>query len=80
MLPGLEKFFFWCSLSGFVVGFITMLAASGGKESAHTVFVEFNNQTGWSDGMSFVIAVGACMYTFLATDATTHIAEVSSLT
>ncbi|EXJ85333.1 hypothetical protein A1O1_05697 [Capronia coronata CBS 617.96] len=75
LLPALEKFFFWCSLSGFLVAFITMLAASRHKESAHVVFVEYNNQSGWSDGMSFVIAVGTCMYTFLATDATTHIAE-----
>lgn len=76
LLPTTEKFFFWCSLLGFLVSFITMLAASGSKQSGQVVFVKYTNQTGWSDGMSFVIAVGSCMYAFLATDAATHIAEV----
>lgn len=76
LLPTLEKLFFWCSLLAFLVSIITMLAASGPKQSAQVVFVKYNNQTGWSDGMSFILAVGACMYAFLGTDSVTHISEV----
>ncbi|QKX64666.1 uncharacterized protein TRUGW13939_11842 [Talaromyces rugulosus] len=75
LLPTLEKGFFWCSLLAFLVSIITMLAASGPKQSAQVVFVKYSNQTGWSDGMSFVLAVGACMYAFLGTDSVTHISE-----
>lgn len=76
LLPVMEKVFFWCSILGFVVSFITMLALSPSKQSGQTVFVTYSNQTGWSDGMSFIIAVGSCMYAFLATDSVTHISEV----
>ena len=79
LLPTLEMFFFWCSLAAFVVSFITMLAASGLKQLGEVVFVKYNNQIGWSDGMAFVIAVGICMYAFLVTDSVTHISEVSEL-
>lgn len=79
LLPNLEKFFFGCSLLAFVVMFITMLAASGKKQSAEVVFVKYSNETGWNDGMSFIIAVGSCMYAFLGTDSVSHIAEVRYL-
>ncbi|KAF5615594.1 choline transporter [Fusarium tjaetaba] len=63
LLPSLEKFFFWCSLLAFVVMFVTMLVASGKKQSAEVVFARYSNETGWSDGMSFIIAVGSCLGT-----------------
>ncbi|KAF5584580.1 choline transporter [Fusarium pseudoanthophilum] len=75
ILPSLEKFFFWCSLLAFVVMFVTMLAASGKKQSAEVVFAKYSNESGWSDGMSFIIAVGSCMYAFLGTDSVSHISE-----
>ncbi|RVX66394.1 hypothetical protein B0A52_09624 [Exophiala mesophila] len=74
-IPKAEIVFFSASILGFVVFFITVLARSDTKQSARTVFVEWNNQTGWGDGTAFLLGVGACMYTFLATDGATHVAE-----
>ena len=62
-----EVVFFLASVIGFVVFFITVLARSNQKQSGKTVFTEWNNQTGWGDGTAFLLGVGACMYTFLAT-------------
>jgi choline transport protein len=76
LLPKIEETFFACSLLGFIVGFIVLLACSKEKQNARTVFVDYNNQSGWDDGVSFLVGVGTCMYAFLATDSVTHIAEV----
>lgn len=76
-IPMGENVFFLASLIGFLLFFITVLATSKFKQPAKVVFTEFNNQTGWSDGMAFVLGVGSCMYAYLATDGATHIAEVS---
>ncbi|KAF2456314.1 putative amino acid permease [Lineolata rhizophorae] len=75
LLPLVNQSFFAFSLLGFVVSFVAVLAGSDTKQSGDVVFVEFINNTGWSDGTAFMVAVGTCMYSFLATDATTHIAE-----
>jgi choline transport protein len=76
LLPKIEQTFFLSSLFAFVTGFVTLLASSHDKQPGRTVFVNYNNQSGWSDGTSFLIGVGSCMYAFLATDAATHISEV----
>lgn len=74
-IPALETVFFVASVSGFVVFFVAVLAASKSKQSASTVFVDWNNQTGWDDGTAFLLGVGQAMYTYLAVDSATHIAE-----
>ena len=65
-------------LVGFFVFFISILATSKVKQPAEVVFTKFNNTTGWSDGMAFMLGVGSCMYVHLATDGATHITEVTS--
>ena len=62
LIPVAETVFFWASLLGFVVSFITLLAVSDEKQSASIVFTEWVNQTGWSDGTAFLLAVGQAMY------------------
>lgn len=74
-IPTGEKIFFYATVSGFLVFMISVLACSSPKQSASTVFTTWNNQTGWSDGTAFLLGVGTAMYTFLATDGATHIAE-----
>lgn len=75
-IPMGENVFFLASQVGFFVFFIAVLATSKVKQSPEVVFTKFNNVTGWSDGMAFMLGVGSCMYAFLATDGATHIAEV----
>lgn len=50
-IPLAQTVFFIASVAGFVVFFITVLAVSESKQSARTVFVDWVNYTGWSDGM-----------------------------
>ncbi|KAI1623129.1 putative amino acid permease [Exophiala viscosa] len=74
-LPKTEIMFFFISVSGCIVFFITVLAASPTKQPAKVVFTEVVNVTGWGDGVSFILAVGTCMYAYIATDGASHIAE-----
>jgi choline transport protein len=62
LIPIGETVFFWSSITGFVVSFITLLAASDTKQSGSVVFTQWTNQTGWSDGFAFLLAVGQAMY------------------
>ncbi|KAL1873124.1 hypothetical protein VTK73DRAFT_1085 [Phialemonium thermophilum] len=74
-LAPLEQMFFFCSIIAFLVFFITILATSPTKNPPKAVFVDFNNQCGWSDGVAFLLACGTAMYTFIGTDSVVHIAE-----
>jgi choline transport protein len=74
-LPQAEIFCFWLSLVGFVVSTITVLARSNHKQTGRTVFGDWNNQSGWNDGVAFFIGVGQGMFSFIAIDAATHVAE-----
>ncbi|KAK5940756.1 hypothetical protein PMZ80_007173 [Knufia obscura] len=75
LIPIGETMFFWASVLGFAVSVIVMLAVSDRKQSGSVVFTEWVNQTGWSDGTAFLLAVGQAMYGFLCTDSATHISE-----
>ncbi|PWY69693.1 amino acid transporter [Aspergillus heteromorphus CBS 117.55] len=74
-IPRLEIALFLCSVFGFIASLVTMLAVQAHKQSAHTVFVQYENNTGWSDGTAFMIGTATCMYAYLAIDGATHIAE-----
>jgi choline transport protein len=74
-LPRAEIFFFWLSIVGFVVSTITVLARSSPKQTGNFVFGLWNNQSGWNDGVAFMIGVGQGMFAFIAIDAATHVAE-----
>ena len=76
LLPKGEIMFFLASVVGFVFFFITVLATSKTKQSARTVFITFSNLSGWNDGTAFMLGVGSAMYSFVATDTATHLAEV----
>lgn len=67
-IPHLEMSSFTLSIVGFLVFFVAVLAASKGKQRASTVFTDWYNQTGWSDGTAFLLGVGTCMYTYLGVD------------
>lgn len=60
---------------GFVVSFI-VLGAMAEKNSAHFVFVETSNQTGWeNDGVAWMVGLISSVYPFLGYDAACHLAE-----
>lgn len=75
-LPRAEMVMFCSSALGFVASFITVLATQRDKQTARAVFLDYENSSGWSDGSSFIIGLGTCMYAYLAIDGSCHIAEV----
>ncbi|KAI0146132.1 putative GABA permease [Xylariaceae sp. FL1272] len=75
MLARIEKASFFASVIGFVVFLIVILATASPKNPAHIVFADLNNQSGWSDGLGFMLSVGTAMYTFIGTDAVIHVSE-----
>ncbi|PMD37860.1 amino acid transporter-like protein [Hyaloscypha variabilis F] len=62
-----------------VVGFVAIMLVMGimaPKHSAHFVFVEFSNTSGWSnDGVSWLVGLLSTVYPFLGYDAACHLAE-----
>ncbi|GFG09850.1 choline transport protein [Aspergillus udagawae] len=74
-LPRMQEVMLWSSISAFVVCLAAVLGMSKSKQPARVVFTQYENETGWPDGLSFLIGLGTCMYMFGATDAATHIAE-----
>lgn len=74
-LPRAEIVCFWLTCIGFIVSTVTVLARSDRKQTGRTVFVTWNNNSGWNDGVAFMIGVGQGMFSFIAIDAATHVAE-----
>ncbi|KAM0713423.1 hypothetical protein Q7P37_010385 [Cladosporium fusiforme] len=74
-VPTAEKAFLAISLLGFAVATVTVLAVSDHKQPAAVVFSNWDNQSGWPDGVGFLLATGQAMYGFLGMDGATHIAE-----
>lgn len=66
---------FWVSVLGFLISVIALLAASDIKQSSSVVFLEWVNQTGWDNGVAFLLAVGQGMYSFMCLDAATHLSD-----
>jgi choline transport protein len=75
-LPRGEMVMFVSSFLGFAVSFVTVMAMRANGQSAKAVFIDYDNTSGWSDGTSFIIGLGTCMYAYLAIDGACHIAEV----
>lgn len=67
------------SIASFIIVIVTVLAMHKGDfQSAKFVFVEFNNQTGWSSsGIAFIVGLINPNWSFNGLDAATHIAEES---
>lgn len=76
-LPRISQAALYVSLFSFVVITITVLAKNSGHyQSAHFVFVEFSNGTGWlSAGIAFIVGLVNPNWSFSCLDAATHLAE-----
>lgn len=62
-------------LVGFVV-ITSVVGARSEKHSAHYVFVEVSNSSGWSsDGVAWLVGLLSSVYPFLGYDAAAHLAE-----
>ncbi|KAI1459182.1 amino acid/polyamine transporter I [Annulohypoxylon moriforme] len=64
---------YW-SLLGVVVISIVLLATSS-KNDAHYVFADFSNETGWSDGMAWILGLLQSALSLIGFDAALHMTE-----
>ncbi|KAI1380981.1 amino acid transporter [Hypoxylon crocopeplum] len=64
---------YW-SLLGVVIISIVLLATSD-KKDAHYVFAEFQNETGWSDGMAWIMGLLQSALSLIGFDAALHMTE-----
>lgn len=76
-LPHISLASLYISLASFVIITIVVLAKSSGQyQTAHFVFVEFSNGTGWSSaGIAFIVGLINPNWSFSCLDAATHLAE-----
>ncbi|VVT58118.1 uncharacterized protein SAPINGB_P006046 [Magnusiomyces paraingens] len=77
LLPYFAKAALYISLISYFTITVTVLACSSGRyQSAHFVFVQFNNQTGWkSSGIAFIVGLINPNWCFSCLDSATHMAE-----
>jgi choline transport protein len=61
LIARVEILLCWSSLLAFFTWVITLCAASHTKASARSVFIEWQNTSGWPNGYSFVLDVGQGM-------------------
>jgi choline transport protein len=64
---------YWSILAVTVIS-ITILATAP-KNSAKFVFTEFSNETGWSDGVSWMLGLLQSALSLIGFDAASHMAE-----
>jgi choline transport protein len=74
-LPAISKTSLFFSVAVGVAFFITLFAAPSSKASAHQVFVDYYNVSGWSDGVAFFIGINVINWSFSCLDSATHLAE-----
>lgn len=77
LLPYFAKAALYISLISYFTITVTVLACSSGNyQSAHFVFKEFNNRTGWSNSaIAFIVGLINPNWCFSCLDSATHMAE-----
>lgn len=76
ILPMLERGALAWSLVGFAIIVVTVLAcASGDYQPPKAVFATWTNETGWPDGMAFLLGLLQSCFGLTAFDAATHMIE-----
>ncbi|OOQ86320.1 GABA permease [Penicillium brasilianum] len=66
---------FFLSLAGFIASIATLLAVSDQKQPADTVFRQYENSSGWSDGWAMILGITSCLWAYSGVDGPTHLAE-----
>ncbi|KDQ07546.1 hypothetical protein BOTBODRAFT_59943 [Botryobasidium botryosum FD-172 SS1] len=76
LLPRLNRLGFYCSIGGLVVVCIVLLAtASPNFQPGHFVFGGFINNTGWSDGVAWMLGLLQATFALTGYDACAHMVE-----
>ncbi|RSH85658.1 hypothetical protein EHS25_003798 [Saitozyma podzolica] len=76
LLPLVDRAGFYWSLAGILIVTITLLARSSGNyQPAQNVFAEFVNETGWPDGIAFILGLLQSTFGLTGFDAISHMVE-----
>ncbi|KAL1406007.1 hypothetical protein Q8F55_007690 [Vanrija albida] len=76
VLPALDRFAGAWSVAGMLVVCATLLATSAGAyQPPRAVFAQFTNETGWPDGLAFVLGLLQSTLGLTAFDAASHMVE-----
>ncbi|CAG7558132.1 unnamed protein product [Fusarium equiseti] len=65
----------WLSIVGFVASLATLLAVQEVKQPSKSVFTEFINVSGWTDGWAAMIGLASCLWAYCGIDAPSHLSE-----
>lgn len=80
LLPLVDKTAIYWSMAGFVIVSITILACgSGDYNSAEFVFTDFINETGWPDGVAWLLGLLQGGFGLTGYDAVVRIANLLSI-
>src|ERR1700712_1360612 len=63
------------TLTGFFTIIVTCLARSSTKQSSELVWTNFVNESGWTDGISFLTGLISPNYMYAGIDGAIHLAE-----
>jgi choline transport protein len=74
LLPYLGKVALVLPVITFIIMFISILAVSE-KQSAELVFIKIRNESGWNDGIAWMIGISAIHWCFSCLDSCTHMAD-----
>ncbi|KAI1501940.1 amino acid/polyamine transporter I [Biscogniauxia marginata] len=64
---------YWSILAVIIISIV--LLATSDKNDAHYVFADFQNETGWSDGMSWILGLLQSALSLIGFDAALHMTE-----
>lgn len=74
-LPYFSRFALMIAISGTLVIFVSVLAASPTKQSAAFFFTDFHNLSGWPTSTAFWIGINLANWNFSCLDAATHLVD-----
>ncbi len=76
LLPIINHVALWCSIGGFLITTIVVLAVSSPKQNAQFVFTEYTSAEGWSDkGMVIILGILQSAYVMCSYDSPAHMSE-----
>lgn len=75
LLPFCSKGILTFTVTSVIVIFVSLLAATHNRASADSVFVTLRNESGWMNGIAFLIGTNGTNWGFSCLDAACHLAD-----
>jgi choline transport protein len=75
LLPFFSKGILTFTVTSLIVIFVSLIAATRNRASANSVFVTLSNESGWTNGVAFLIGTNGTNWGFSCLDAACHLAN-----